>query len=284
MLPLEGVHALVLVLPCVIACVVADQPLLWLRCFAELSAVLVAGILTAAGIAEALYAALGRPLQPQKAPSSKLRLWEALESARAMVVFSTFAAWPRYLLVLGRPTAFVWSLAEAQPEAPTSLLLYAVKLVAVTLLVDFYMYSKHRLLHTRALHRFHRGHHAFHNPTPFASFAVAPVEAALTFCPVLLLCLPQAPIWAHAYGAWTGAFVALNLYLHAGYELAPFETMLRLVGLNSSAFHNVHHSCGGSRNFGELMYVWDSLLGTGRHPEAQPLKQQGSEGRAAKED
>jgi lathosterol oxidase len=95
---------------------------------------------------------------------------------------------------------------------------------------------------------------------------VAPVEALATFWPVVLLTLPAAPVWAHAYALWTAGFVALNLYLHAGYESAPVEALLRGVGLNSSAFHNIHHAAT-VRNFGELCYIWDALLGTGAHPE-----------------
>ncbi len=83
----------------------------------------------------------------------------------------------------------------------------------------------------------------------------------------MMLCVPQAPVWAHAYGVWTLCFVLLNMYLHAGYSLTILEVPLRMVGLNSSTFHNLHHSSGGTRNFGELMYIWDRILGSGAHPD-----------------
>lgn len=217
-------------------------------------------------LSKQLFSSLGgTTLQPSSNPPSPM-LSEALESCRAMLVFSGFAAWPRLLLVQGHPTALFFTLAAAQPEAPTSLALYCFKLLLVTLLVDAYMYFKHRALHHPTLFCFHKQHHGFPNPTPFASFAVAPVEAVLTFAPVLALCLPQAPVWAHAYACWTAGFVALNLYLHSGVRLEGLERVLRGVGLNSSAFHNVHHESGGSSNFGELLYMWDSLLGSGAHP------------------
>lgn len=237
---------------------------LWARCFGELFFAIGSTLLVGAGLAERLFAAGGTECQPGKT-AARPRAAEAFESVRAAFVFSALAAWCRWQLKLGQPTALVFTLAEAQPEAPTALWLYAAKLLAVTLLVDAYMYGKHRCLHSRLLWPFHRDHHVFVNPTPFAAFAVAPVEAFLTFAPVLLLCVPQAPVWAHAYGAWTGAFVLLNLYLHAGYRIPVLEAVLRPLGVNSSAFHNVHHA-RTVRNFGELLTVWDTLLGTGAHP------------------
>jgi lathosterol oxidase len=260
------IHAAVLLAQVVAGVALSSAPLLWLQCYAELALALVVGVLLCAFLAQRLFLAAGPRLQPSAAPSPALA--EALESARAMIVFAGFAAWPRMLLVQGRPTALHFSLAAAQPEAPTNLALYAAKLLAVTLLVDGYMYAKHRALHLPALFRFHKQHHGFPNPSPLASFAVAPVEASLTFAPVLFLCLPAAPVWAQAYALWTGSFVALNLYLHSGVSVQALEVVLRAVGLNSSVFHNLHHESGGSKNFGELLYIWDSMLGSGAHPPA----------------
>jgi sterol desaturase/sphingolipid hydroxylase (fatty acid hydroxylase superfamily) len=260
------IHAFVLLAQVAAGVLYSSAPLLWIQCYAQLALTLVAGVLLCALLSQRAFLALGQHLQPHGAPSPVLA--EALETARAMVVFSGFAAWPRMMLAQGRPTALHFTLAAAQPEAPTSLALYALKLFAVTLLVDAYMYAKHRLLHTPALFRFHKQHHGFPNPTPFASFAVAPVEAALTFAPVLFLCLPAAPVWAHAYALWTAGFVALNLYLHSGVRIGALEAALRSVGLNSSVFHNAHHESGGTQNYGELLYLWDSLLGSGAHPAA----------------
>jgi sterol desaturase/sphingolipid hydroxylase (fatty acid hydroxylase superfamily) len=267
-------HTLVFALP--IGAGLAFGGAAWALCFAQLAAWLCGGLLLAAACCDYIFSFSGRSLQPLKtAVTTRTRVAEAAESARSMCVFALCAAFPLHLLRTGRPTALAWTLADAQPEAPASLALYAAKLVAGTLLVDAYMYAKHRLLHSRALFMFHRQHHAFHNPTPFASFAVAPVEALLTYAPVLFLCipLPAMRIWAQAQALWVAAFVALNLYLHAGYELRWLEAVLRLVGLNSSAFHNVHHSSGGRSNFGELMTVWDTLLGSGRHPDSEARKQ-----------
>lgn len=274
------VHAAVLLAQLAAGLLYSPSPQLWLQSYLELSAVLCFGVISVSLIAQALCSRLGSRLQPHAAASPALA--EAFETCRAMVVFAGFAAWPRTLYLLGRPTALM-SLAEAQPEAPTSVALYAAKLLLVTLLVDFYMFWKHRLLHQGPLFRFHKQHHAFPNPSPLASFAVAPVEAALTFAPVLLLSLPQAPVWAWGYGLWTAGFVLLNLYLHSGVRVEALEAGLRALGLNSSAFHNVHHESGGDRNFGELLFLWDSLLGTGRHPSTpQPAPSKAAAAKGAR--
>ena len=259
-----AVHALVLLAQLAAGLLYSSAPQLWLRSYLELACALILGVTACALASQRAFLALGARLQPSAQPSPALA--EALESCRAMVVFAGFAAWPRMMLAQGRPTALRWTLADAQPEAPTHLALYALKLLLVTLGVDFYMYAKHRLLHLPSLFCFHRQHHAFHNPSPFASFAVAPVEAALTFAPVLFLCLPSAPVWAHAYALWTAGFVLLNLYLHSGVRVEALEGPLRAVGLNSSAFHNLHHESYGASNYGELLYIWDSILRTGAHP------------------
>jgi len=124
------------------------------------------------------------------------------------------------------------------------------------------------LLHTPAFWMFHKQHHTYHNPSPWGAFAVAPVEAFATFWPVVLLCFPQAPIFAQAYACWTAGewwwssstlrlvcklgaiaisralrftagFVVLNLYLHCGFDVPVVETAASAVGLNTSRFHNV---------------------------------------------
>lgn len=245
--------------------VFAPDARVWLTSFVELFVMIVAGVMLAAGIFEQLFALSGRKLQAYKTEPKK-RLEEALESVRAAFVFSTLAAWPRMYMKLGQPTAIVFTLAEAQPNDPTNYSLYMVKLLLATLGVDAYMYFKHAALHQPLLWAFHKHHHVFHNPSPWGAFAVAPVEAFATFWPVVLLCFPQAPIFAQAYACWTAGFVVLNLYLHSGFDVPVFETVAGAVGLNTSRFHNVHHE-KTVRNFGELCYLWDYALKTGAHPD-----------------
>ena len=63
------------------------------------------------------------------------------------------------------------------------------------------------------------------------------------------------------YFGLVGAFVTLNLYLHSGVTYRWVEATLPRVFLNTSAFHNVHHSHANA-NFGEAMFLWDTICKT----------------------
>lgn len=182
---------------------------------------------------------------------------EAFETARAMFVAACLAAWPLNLHWLGQPTGMVWDLGAAGHSVPVVLGGTLAGVVAM----DAWLYWKHRILHTRALFDFHRAHHAFRDPTPFAGFAVAPVEALLTFWPILLLCLPWAVHWAPVYVGLVVGFVLLNLYLHCGVEVPALERLCKALALNSSVHHNVHHA-KVNLHFGEASFLWDRLCGT----------------------
>ena len=85
------------------------------------------------------------------------------------------------------------------------------------LFADTFSYWKHRLFHHPSLYIFHKQHHSHHNPSTFASFALHPFEALLTFSPMWLLTLPGCVVWAPSYFAHVVGFSLLNLYLHCGY-------------------------------------------------------------------
>lgn len=184
---------------------------------------------------------------------------EAFGSARAMFVVSCMAAWPVSLYRMGFPTGLAWSLDEMGLSWWMVILQMYLGIVAV----DAMTYWKHRLLHTRLLFQFHKHHHTFRDPTPFAGFAVGPLETFLTFWPLLFICLPEAKHFAPLYFSAIVGFVLLNLYLHCGVTFSWLEKLLPRIGLNSSAWHNVHHS-DVNANFGEVSSIWDRLCKTSR--------------------
>ncbi len=193
---------------------------------------------------------------------------EARDTALAMLVAASLIAWPLSQWRLGRPTAMVTDLDAAGISTWTIVLQTLFGLV----LLDAWLYWKHRLLHTRALFGFHRGHHAFRDPTAFASFAVGPVESLLTFWPLLILCIPAATHWAPLYFGLVVGFVNLNFYLHCGVRIGLLERTLPRAMINTSAFHNVHHS-HADVHFGEAMILWDAICKTRLvdRPSTQPL-------------
>lgn len=253
----------VIVALCLVTGVLHSQPKLFYSSFAILSILLCGGTLLGAAVTHVLFNRAGVKIQAYKTKPPKYVL-EVAETTRAMFVFAYLASYPLTQSRMGLPTAIKWTLAEAQPFAPDNLPLYLLSLVLVTLLVDLYMYTKHVILHMPLFFALHRAHHTFHDPSPFAGFAVHPIEALITFGPVLLLCNADAPVWGHAYAIWVAFFVLLNFYLHCGYEIPLVENVLSKLFINTSAFHNMHHERTVT-NFGELLYLWDYICDTGYH-------------------
>jgi len=184
---------------------------------------------------------------------------EAFGSARAMFVVACMAAWPTAMYRIGMPTGLAWTL----EQMGLNWWLVLLEMYAGIIAVDAMTYWKHRLLHTRLFFPFHKHHHSFRDPTPFAGFAVGPLETVLTFWPLLLICLPPAKHFAPLYFSAIVGFVFLNLYLHCGVTFNWLEKILPRIGLNSSAWHNIHHS-DVNANFGEVSSIWDKVCKTTR--------------------
>ena len=242
-------------------------PALWFACFAALLAGLTALIVVGSLLMIGVCVSFGTKMQPagRETPGVAAQLSDSLV---AMVVFAALAAWPAAAFARGEPTALVFSLAAAVPGVASpraALALYLAQLAALTLVVDGYSHLKHKLMHSALLWEFHKTHHTHRDPSPWAGFAVHPVEAFATFVPVLGMLSPAMPVWAHAYALWTLSWFVLNLYLHSGYEVALIEMALAPLWINTSGYHNHHHERMYT-NYSELLYVWDFLLGTGFHP------------------
>lgn len=231
-------------------------PAVWYACFGVVWAALLAIVLGGAGVVHLLSQRIGDRIQgPRLKPAPIGR--EAFETARAMFVAATLAAWPAAQWWQGQETGMVLSLASRGLGTGA----VVAQMLAGVVAMDAWLYWKHRLLHTRLLFGFHKAHHAFRDPTPFAGFAVAPVESLLTFWPILLLCWPVAVHWTPLYVGLVLGFVTLNFYLHCGVTIGWVERVLPRALFNTSAFHNLHHA-KASTHFGEAMTLWDHLCGT----------------------
>lgn len=191
---------------------------------------------------------------PRRKPAP---LWnEAKDTALAAFVAACFLAWPLWRSFTGRAIGLTWNVEEAG-----GLPLVLLQTGAAVMVLDGWLYLKHRLLHTRLLFPFHRAHHAYRDPTAFAGFAVGPVESVLTFWPLVLVAIPEAKHWAPLYFALVIGFISLNFYLHCGIRIELLERLLSPIRLNTSAFHNIHHSHADA-NFGEAFTIWDRILRT----------------------
>ncbi|APR81199.1 Sterol desaturase family protein [Minicystis rosea] len=191
---------------------------------------------------------------PRRKPALALR--GARDTALAAWVAASLLAWPLSRLEAGLPVGLTWSIEEAG-GAPRAVL----QTLAGVLVIDAWLYWKHRLLHTRWLFPFHRGHHVYRDPTAFAGFAVGPVESLLTFWPVVVWAHPKAVHWVPLYFGLVGGFVLLNFYLHSGVASRFLEATLPRLYVNTSAFHNRHHA-NAEVHFGEAFTLWDHLCRT----------------------
>jgi lathosterol oxidase len=213
----------------------------------------------AALVTLAALAAPARLQGPRRRPALIAR--GVRDTAVAAFVAAVLLAWPLARMRVGLPTGLTWSLARAGGG-----LALVWQMVGALVVLDAWLYWKHRLLHTRLLFGFHRAHHVYRDPTALAGFAVGPFEALLTFWPIVILALPQAPHYAPVYFALVVVLILLNLYLHCGVAVGLIEATLPRLLINTSAYHNRHHA-NADTNFAEALTLWDRLLGT--HEGAQ---------------
>eukprot|EP00937_MAST-01D_sp_MAST-1D-sp2_P004214 g4214.t1 len=223
-------------------------------CYKALSMVLIPAIVAFQGIVKLLGQKIQTHSRAEPVPGPKA--WNELgETLLCFFVVANIAAWPAKA---GWP-AVSWKLGADG----TSLAASAAQVVGVMLAADAYTYWKHRLLHTRALYAYHKSHHVFADPSCFAAFAQHPVEGILTFWPIVLfgVRLPGFTVCGPLHMPTLAGFVCLNLYLHCGYSMRSFDRLLTGLLLDTSALHNRHHETSRS-NFGEVLVLWDKLMGT----------------------
>ncbi|HXZ02923.1 MAG TPA: sterol desaturase family protein [Stellaceae bacterium] len=135
---------------------------------------------------------------------------------------------------------------------------FLFSVVVIAVVHDSYYYFAHRAMHSKLLFRHvHRVHHAFTNPTPFASYAFHPFETVIELAIIGALLLVM-PLHMLAIATYYVIFTALNVVSHLGFELYPAWVSRWFI---TSAHHNLHHT----RFVGHYMLlfnIWDRALGT----------------------
>jgi len=123
---------------------------------------------------------------------------------------------------------------------------------------DVHFWVNHRLLHTRALRRFHGPHHRSMVSTPFSTYSFHPVEAVMLGNVILL------PMVVHDFSFWALASVPLfslffNNIGHSNYDFFPGVSYSHWFA--ASRRHHLHHACH-SGNYGFQFTFMDRLFGT----------------------
>jgi Delta7-sterol 5-desaturase len=128
---------------------------------------------------------------------------------------------------------------------------------------DAYFYWTHRLMHHRWFFRaFHRVHHLSTNPSPWAAYSFAPLEAIVEagIFPLITLLIPIHPLAFTLVMLWQ---IVFNVTGHTGYEFYPSWLMSSWLGrfMNTPTNHIMHHEKMRG-NYGLYFNVWDRLMRT----------------------
>lgn len=167
-------------------------------------------------------------------------------------------------------TPFHWATANGYSAVTTDLAAHPwwyapISVLIVLALTETGVYWAHRALHSRALFRWiHVQHHRFVRPTPWASFAMHPLDAFAQALP-LLACSLFVPmqLWVHLAML---AFVSCwSVAIH------DRVTFVRHPWLNTTANHTLHHRYN-RYNYGQYTTFWDRLMGTWRDPAARVVR------------
>ncbi|KAJ1982017.1 c-5 sterol desaturase [Dimargaris xerosporica] len=130
------------------------------------------------------------------------------------------------------------------------------------LFTDFCVYWNHRILHHRWVYaRFHKPHHQWIIPTPYAAFAFHYLDGYLQSAPYHLGVFVF-PVHKLSYLAVYFLGCTWTIMFHGG------EHVITNRYLNASAHHNVHHEYF-NYNYGQYLTIWDQLFGTYRHPSPE---------------
>ncbi|XP_004716327.1 lathosterol oxidase [Echinops telfairi] len=149
-------------------------------------------------------------------------------------------------------------------EFPDGWLQLIGSVIAFLVFTDMMIYWIHRGLHHRLVYKsFHKPHHLWKIPTPFASHAFHPVDGFLQGLPYHLYPF-LFPLHKVAY---LSLYILVNIWtisIHDGDFRVP--QILRPF-INGSAHHTDHHLFF-DYNYGQYFTLWDRIGGSFKNPSA----------------
>ncbi|KAK5607545.1 Lathosterol oxidase [Crenichthys baileyi] len=137
-----------------------------------------------------------------------------------------------------------------------------LSMISFLFFTDMCIYWIHRFLHHKLIYKmFHKPHHIWKVPTPFASHAFHPVDGFLQGLPYHIYPF-LFPLHKVLYLA---LYVFVNIWtisIHDGDYRVP-NGLISVI--NGSAHHTDHHLFF-DYNYGQYFTLWDRLGGSYRHP------------------
>ncbi|XP_028840082.1 lathosterol oxidase [Denticeps clupeoides] len=149
-------------------------------------------------------------------------------------------------------------------ESPMGWTGLVFSMVSFLFFTDMCIYWVHRFLHHKLIYKnFHKPHHIWKIPSPFASHAFHPVDGFLQGLPYHIYPF-LFPLHKLLY---LGLYVFVNIWtvsIHDGDYRVP-SLLQKLI--NGSAHHTDHHLFF-EYNYGQYFTLWDRIGGSYRHPSA----------------
>lgn len=134
----------------------------------------------------------------------------------------------------------------------------------VMIVSDLFEYLYHRIGHTNfRFWNFHRHHHKFYNPSPFAVVADEWVDQFMRATPLLIFPLIMPINMDVMFAQFAFQFYFYGVYLHWGYE-TPYISAHNSI-INSSFQHYCHHAkslMNSPYHCGFHFKIWDQLFDT----------------------
>lgn len=227
---------------------IGEYALFWLACYAAS-----AGVMFVVGFALIELNKRHPERKIQKRPQTHSARKDILSSLRQQMVTAT-------CLSIG-----LFSQWKGWTIAPVELSWWSVPVFFVVSLIlhDAWFYFGHRLLHTRALYRFHKPHHMTVTPTVWSNDAGDAVDTlfAHSYYAVILFVLPMPALVFIAHRLFDHVSALIG---HSGYEFFAGRTSRAPFPGICTTFHDQHHS-EFVYNYGNFFSWWDRICGT-MHP------------------
>lgn len=152
-----------------------------------------------------------------------------------------------------------------------SILWFIFQILVLMLILDFWFYVAHRIMHTKYIYRFvHKRHHLSTDPSPFAANSIHPFESLIDFIFIVFISfiIPLHPLAIFIFVNLSSIWSTIG---HLGYEIFPRAFTKSIFGkyLNLPTVHNQHHKLF-LYNFGYYTTIWDRIFGT-LHPDTDDL-------------
>lgn len=181
---------------------------------------------------------------------------EIRQTIKGMAVGTLLPAAALYLTKTGHSKAFC--------NAERGWRYDAMSFLCIWIGCDFIEWGYHYLGHRFVfMWQFHRAHHVFFNPSPFAVIADEYVDMFFRSAPMLVIPLLFPINMDLLFGTFAVFFYGYGTFIHWGYETKYLDAHNPII--NTPFQHYLHHAVSGRRttyHTGFFFKIWDQLAGS----------------------